>query len=115
MRTNTQKVLLIMKEEKKKIIKRTLFVAIAGIVGFFAGAFIQFKVDEKIYDECHEQLLDATAGLIVYKIGFNAAIKVVAEDVQLFPQYCERQSVYDAADAAKRVEKYEEEEHHFTL
>ena len=104
-----------MEEGKKKNIKIILFIAIAAIVGFFTGGFIQFKIDEKSYGECHEQLLDATAGLLIYKIGYGTAIKVVAEDVQLFPQYCERQSVYDAAEAAKKVEKYEEKEHHFTF
>ena len=104
-----------MEEGRKRNIKKILFIAVAGIVGLLIGAFVQLKIDEKAYNECHEQVLDATEGLLIYKIGYDAAIKVVAEDVQLFPQYCERQSVYDAAEAAKKVEKYEEEEHQITL
>lgn len=104
-----------MKEERKQTLKKILFIAIAGIVGLFIGAFIQFKIDKKSYNECHEQLLDVTAGLLIYKLGYDAAIKVVAEDVQYYPQYCKRQSVYDAAEAAKKVEEYEKKEHHITL
>ena len=104
-----------MEEGKKIIIKRILFITIAAIVGLFIGAFIQFKIDKKSYNECHEQLLDATAGLLIYKLGYDAAIKVVAEDVQYYPQYCKRQSVYDAAEVAKKIEEYEKKEHHITL
>ena len=104
-----------MKEGRKQTLKKNLFIAIAGIAGLLIGAFIQLKIDKKSYDECHKQLLDATAGLLIYKLGYDAAIKVVAEDVQYYPQYCERQSVYDAAEATKKVEEYEKKEHRITL
>jgi uncharacterized protein YneF (UPF0154 family) len=59
--------------------KSIVVIVVTLIVGLFAGAFIQLKIDSKHDDEIASQLQDATVGVLLYSVGYNNITKAIVE------------------------------------
>lgn len=101
--------------------KNVIFIVLSLIVGLCAGAFIQFKIDSKYDDEMDAQLQDATAGVLLYSVGYNNITKAIVEFAEAYPDYAqylvEAPSFKKFVDGGchEKISDWESKEHKYNI